>query len=168
MITHCRQTISVVEAATGAVLQQLDQFLLVRRLIAKRPALAADQRCRDQLLHGFVLQQLGQFGLGQLRQFIHQLLERGVTHGRTVQILCFIQFDGAAPVACRAQHPRLFTEAGNTQLQRIAETVDAQLPGLAERITRLFQRLDRIPPSLLIANQVRPIEYAAHVLRNGR
>ena len=144
LIIHRRQPIGVFEAATGAVFQEFDQFFLVRRFIAERPALTTEQRCGDKLLHRFVFQQSCQLTLGQLRQLIHQLLERGVAYRRTVQVLRLIQFDRAGPIASGAQYPRFFPEAGDAELQRIAETVDAQLASLTKCFARFFQRLDPV------------------------
>ncbi|MNO89660.1 hypothetical protein D3C76_811500 [compost metagenome] len=141
LIIHRRQAVGVFETATGTVLQQLDHFLFVGRLITERPPQPTDQRCCHQLLHWLALEQLGHLIIRQRHQVRHQQLQRGVAHRGAVQILRGVQLDGAVPVASGAHHPGFFTEAGDTQFQWITEAVDAQLPGLLEGVAGLFEQI---------------------------
>ncbi|MNE95166.1 hypothetical protein D3C80_1932160 [compost metagenome] len=68
--------------------------------------------------------------LGHRSQVCHQQLQRGVTHCRTLKVLRGIEFDGAVPVTRPPGYPSFFTETGNAQFQRVAETIDAQLTRL--------------------------------------
>ena len=57
-----------------------------------------------------------------------------------MEVLRGIELDGAVPVTRTADYARLFAKAGDAELQRIAETIDAQLPGLLEYLSRLIQQ----------------------------
>ncbi|MOA35051.1 hypothetical protein D3C78_1564740 [compost metagenome] len=101
----------------------------------------ADQGCGDQVLNGLALEQFVQLRLRHCIEFFHQLLEGAVAHGRALQALGRVQLDGAVPVPRLAHQPCLFAEAGDTQLQRIAEAINAQLTRLHKGLSRLLQNV---------------------------
>ncbi|MNF66998.1 hypothetical protein D3C84_488020 [compost metagenome] len=58
-----------------------------------------------------------------------------------MEVLRGVEFYSVVPIARRASDTRLFAEAGDAQLQWVAETVDAQLARLLKGLARLRQQI---------------------------